>query len=250
MIAEHQDSKQVESTLLLVHGGWCSSWVWELLLPELQVATKVIDLPGHAADGRRMWSVTLNDYADAVIDVANSIDGRVILVGHSSGGFVISAAAGKNPSAFDELVYLAAMVPINGERLMQLALKNASPVMNSGIRPNPLRGFISLHQSVSHDALYHDCSEEIETRASSRSEAEPLRPGIAKLKLSNGFYSLPKSYILCTEDNAIPPESQRSMASRSDVPIKFELNTGHMPMYAAPKQLATILTAYAKGEVE
>lgn len=245
MTVEQQDV----ATLLLVHGGWCSSWVWENLSPELQVPAKVIDLPGHAGDGRTMWSVTLNDYADTVINAAKAIEGRVILVGHSAGGFVINAAAGKDPDAFDELVYLAGLVPIGGERIMQVAPKNTTSVMNSGVRPNPLRGIISLNQNVCHDALYHDCCEEIEKRASSRIEAEPLRPGLAKLKLSDKFYSLPKSYILCTEDNAIPPDAQRRMAKRSDVPVKHEIATGHMPMYSAPSELATILTGYAKGTI-
>lgn len=248
-MAEHQELQQAESTLLLVHGGWCSGSIWELLLPELQVPTKVIDLPGHNGDGRRMWSVTLGEYADTIIDAANSIDGRVILVGHSSGGFMINAAAGKDPSAFNELVYLAGLVPIDGERVMRFAPKNCTSLMNSGIRPNPIKGCMSLDQSVHHDALYHDCSEEIEARASNRAEPEPIRPGMAKLKLSSGFDSLPKSYILCTEDKAILPDRQRWMANRSDVPIKHELNTGHVPMLSAPKPLATILAAYAKGEV-
>jgi len=239
------------STLLLVHGGWAASWAWDRLLPELSrrgVAAKAIDLPGHGTNTRRMWSVSLNDYTGAVIEAARQIEGRVIAVGHSMGGFVVTAAAGRAPDAFDELVYLSGFIPIDGERLIQLAGKDEASLLGPGVKPNPLRGCISLDKSVCHDALFHDCSEEDEASATQQLGDNPLRPGITKVKLAEGFAALPKSYILCTEDRALTPEHQKWMANRSHVPIKHEIPTGHMPTLAAPSDLADILASYANSD--
>ena len=75
-------------TFLLVHGAWCGAWAWDCLIPtldELGISYKTIDLPGHGQNKRSMWSVSLADYANAVVDTANSINGPVIAVGHSMG---------------------------------------------------------------------------------------------------------------------------------------------------------------------
>ncbi len=240
------------STLLLVHGGWSAGWVWDRLLPELQelnAPARTIDLPGHGANHRNMWSVSLGDYANAVIDAVNEIDGPVVTVGHSMGGFVVSAAAGLSPETFDKLVYLAAFVPVNQERLIQLARKDEDSLLGPGVRPRVLSGRISLDESVCHDALFHDCAEEDERNATRQLGDNPLRPGITKIRLADGFGSIPKSYILCTEDRALTPQHQQWMANRSGVPIEHNIVSGHMPMFSAPSELARVLAGYVKSNV-
>ncbi|MEM7097970.1 MAG: alpha/beta hydrolase [Pseudomonadota bacterium] len=239
------------STLLLVHGGWCSSWVWDRLLPELnglEVPFKTVDLPGHGLVRKPIWSISMRSYAKCVSDAADAIDGRVIAVGHSAGGFAITAAAGYSPEAFDELVYLAGFVPEKGERLIQLSLGDKKSKLGPGVRPNPIKGRVSLHPRVWSEALFHDCAEEEEQEFAQRVESEPLRPGLSKLSLKEGFAEVPKHYILCTEDKAITPEYQRWMARRSNVQISHELQCGHMPMLAKPKELARTLAQYVRSE--
>lgn len=241
------------ATLLLVHGGWSASWAWDRLLPELDglgVRYKTISLPGHDSDGRSLWSVSLSDYTEYLADAAEKIDDRVVMVGHSSGGFVITAAAGQSPDSFDELVYLAALVPIEGERLAVLALGDKESKLGPGVRPNPLLGYLSLHQSVWHDALFHDCDDESERQFAELVVNEPMRPGLTKLKLKSGFDKIPKSYVLCTNDHAMTTNYQLWMAERSGVPLRHEMQCGHMPMSSNPKELARVLADYAHADGE
>ena len=239
------------ATLLLVHGGWAAGWAWDRLLPELDgagVSYKAVSLPGHDPDSRRLWSVSLADYAEHLAEAAREIDDRVVMVGHSSGGFVITAAAAHSPESFDELVYLAALVPVEGERLALLALGDKESKLGPGVRPNPFLGYLSLHPSVWHEALFHDCSDESEREFGERVVREPMRPGLTRLKLNSGFHNIPRSYILCTNDNAMTTNYQRWMAERSGVPIRHELQCGHMPMSSNPRELAKILAGYAHAE--
>ncbi len=239
------------ATLLLVHGGWAGSWAWDRLLPELDalgVSYKSITLPGHEPNSGALWSVSLADYSEHLAKAAREIEDRVILVGHSAGGFVVTAAAGHSPESFDELVYLAALVPVEGERLAMLALGDKESKLGPGVRPNPFLGYLSLHRSVWHDALFHDCDDESERQFAGLVVNEPLRPGLTKLKLKSGFNKIPKSYVLCTNDHAMTTNYQRWMAERSGVPIRHELQCGHMPMNSNPKELAKVLADYAHTE--
>lgn len=229
-------------TLLLIHGGWCASWVWDRLGPELHklnIAFETVDLPGHEShQSRLLWPVSLDDYTGSVIEAADAIEGPVIAVGHSMGGFVMTVAASRAPQAFDQLVYLSGFVPVDGERFMNLARGDKESLLGSGVRPNPLLGRLELHKSVWHDALFHDCDEEDERNYANRYVGQPLRPGLNKLRLSDGLVSIPKSFLLCSNDRAISAGYQRWMADRSGIPIKHELPSGHMPMFAIPTQLA------------
>lgn len=98
---------------LLVHGSWHGAWCWRDVLPllrEMGHDAKAIDLPGHGDDTTPPSKVTLAAYSDAVIAAMRP---DTILVGHSMGGYPITAAAEKATQRVAHLVYLAAYVPLS-----------------------------------------------------------------------------------------------------------------------------------------
>ncbi len=232
------------TTLLLVHGGWSASWVWERLTPELErrgIASRCVDLPGHGARHRHPWSVSLADYGDAIVAEARSIDGPVVAVGHSMGGFCISQAAGRDPDAFAALVYLAAFLPRDGERLIRLAGRDRESQLGSAIQLDPLRGRILLDAEKACPALFHDCEPSDREAGLAALEPNPMRPGLARIRLDDRFDRVPKHYVFCTRDRAITPGHQRWMAERYRIESSHELDSGHMPAYVAPSELAEVL---------
>ena len=81
-----------------------------------------IDLPGHGKDTTNPATISFADYVNKVTEVAKSIEGQVILVGHSMGGTVISQAAENLGTAkVYKLVYLDAFLPKNEESVSSLA---------------------------------------------------------------------------------------------------------------------------------
>lgn len=239
------------ATILLIHGGWSGSWVWDRLkleLESLNIASMAIDLPGHEPDRSGfLWNVSLDDYTDRLIQAAESIEGPVIAVAHSMGGLPMTAAASQAPQTFNQLVYLSAFAPVTGERFLNLAQGDKESVFASGVRPNPLLGAVNLKDSVRHDALFHDCSEADEQYCRSRLAGNPLRPALRKLKLTDNLASIPKRYILCSDDRALTPAYQRWMADRSGISVERELDSGHMPMFSMPGQLAQVLADYSSN---
>ena len=98
---------------LLVHGSCHGPWCWRDAVPALEArghTARTITLPGHA-DGRDPAGVTLAETAEAVA-AASTPD--TLIVGHSWGGFPISAAAEAHPERLSGLIYLCAYLPVSG----------------------------------------------------------------------------------------------------------------------------------------
>src|SRR5215831_3503077 len=95
---------------VLVHGAWPGAWCWREVTPRMAARgheAVAIDLPGHGEDHAPPEAVTLQDYADRIIEAVRAKEDNPILVGHSSGGF-IGPAAEMAPDPIRALVYIAA----------------------------------------------------------------------------------------------------------------------------------------------
>ena len=108
------------STFVLVHGAWHGAWCWERIIPLLEASGhRVIapDLPGMGLDRTSLAEVSLDGWARFVAKIVEAESDRVVLVGHSRGGVVISQAAEYVPDRIATLVYLTAFLVPNGKTL-------------------------------------------------------------------------------------------------------------------------------------
>ena len=98
---------------ILVHGGWHGGWCWQRLAPLLRRAGYRVltpDLPAHGADQTPLSARPWESYARTIADLAAAQTAPVILVGHSSGGMIISEVARQQAGQIAALVYLAAFL--------------------------------------------------------------------------------------------------------------------------------------------
>ena len=106
--------------IILIPGLWLDGSSWEKVVPVLEQAghrPHPLTLPGMEAQDVDRSGITLRDHVTAVIaaiDAVDPADGKVVLVGHSWGGAVISAAAAGNKNV-KSLVFVAAFAPEAGE---------------------------------------------------------------------------------------------------------------------------------------
>ena len=226
-------SKQ-PSTVVLVHGAWHGSWVWERVVPLLEargVSVRTVDLPSvGAAPG---VAADLAGDAAVVTALLDSIDGPKLLCGHSYGGMVISVAAAGRSDVL-RLVYLCAFMPDAAESLVQL----------TGSKPAPWiqlldGGFTLPDPAQAADVFYADCDEETAREAVAR-----IRPmagaGFGQPVAAPAWHGIPSTYVVCTEDRAIPPELQRDVfGPRADEVI--ELEASHSPFSSQPAAVADLL---------
>ena len=94
-------------TVVLVHGGWADSSGWNAEIAALQKKGYPVIAPANPLRG-------LTSDADYVRSVLQTIEGPIVLVGHSYGGAVISNAA-RGVDNVEALVYIAAFAPDTGE---------------------------------------------------------------------------------------------------------------------------------------
>ena len=113
------------AAFVLVHGGWDGGWAWRAVARELQSAGHEVFTPTVTGSGERVHlagpDVDLNTH---ILDVVNVLRyenlANVILVGISYGGMIITGVAEQVPERLNQLIYLDALVPQNGQSLSDL----------------------------------------------------------------------------------------------------------------------------------
>lgn len=233
------------TTFVLVHGSWHGAWCWHRIVARLEaLGHRVLapDLPGHGDDATPVAQLTLKAYAECVAAAVQAAPGPVVLVGHSFGGIVISQAAEIIPERISRLVYLTAFLPANGQSLSRLAAADPdNPVATSSIISAD-RQLVSLDLSRLRELLYADCPESDIALARQRLCAEAIMPFITPVKITAGrACSIPRTYIECLNDIAVPLWFQRQMQATVHCHPVYALPTGHSPFFAAPAELARLL---------
>lgn len=227
---------------LLIHGSCHGAWCWRDTIPALEALghrVRAIDLPGHGADPTPRDSVTLEDYARAVCE---ALDEPAIVLGHSMGGYPVTAAAERDPSNIRALVYLCAYRPVAGMSLGDMRRAGPSQPLRPAIR---VAGPVFSFDPAMAGLFYHDCLPETVAWALAQQTPQPILPQETPLVLTARSAGLPQFYIRCAADRAIPPDYQLAMAAGLPEEHISHLDASHSPFLSMPGELADRLDRIA-----
>src|SRR5690242_13720371 len=105
-------------TFVLVHGAWHGARCWAAVVNQLERLgdrAYAVDLPGHGMNRADRAKVTLDSYVSSVAEFISRHDLKsVVLAGHSLGGLTIPGVAAKIPSRIKGVVWVTAMVALDG----------------------------------------------------------------------------------------------------------------------------------------
>ncbi len=237
-------------TYVIVPGAWQAPYAWQFVKANLEKSGNhviVIELPGHGADQTLPQTLTMDVYRDKVISAINGISGKVILVGHSLGGVVISEVAEKIPARIEKLIYIAAYVPLAGQSLLDLASTDTTSVLGQSLRPSVDMLTLDVLRDKIIDSFIGDGSTEIQNLVLSNFRVEPAIPFGNKVTLTEANYgSVPKFYIKTLQDHAVTPKLQIRMIAASGLKSIYQLNTSHSPFLSKPDSVAILLTNISK----
>ncbi|HUF64741.1 MAG TPA: alpha/beta fold hydrolase [Gemmatimonadaceae bacterium] len=237
------------TTYVMVHSAWLGGWAWRSVATLLEKhGHKVIapDLPGHGQDKTPPANVTLDSYVKTVTDVLDSQETPAILVGHSLGGIIISQAAENRPDKVKSLVYLCAfLLPSGGSFLKATEGVKGSMVLDNLVMA-PDKTYVTIKEEVMHEAFAHDVPDEAFAQAKPMIVPEPTAPLGAGISITQDKWGrIPRYYVECLADKAIPPAVQKAMYTAIPAQKVFSMDTSHVPNLSAPQELAEHLLAVA-----
>ncbi len=279
-------------TFVLQHGSWNSSGVWERVAHLLAAAGHAVvarDLPGcglnalfpqsyfqrpldvaaFSAEPSPLAGLTLDDYANSVLgavqDGAAGAGEPVILVGHSTGGIAVTAAAERRPELIGDLVYVAGMMnDVGVTPLADIASAdngNAKTILSLSYGDSTATGALRLDFN-SGDAAYfaglQDFFANDTDLAAFRATANLFSPDDAvapyllpTAKTAQRWGSIRRSYVRTGLDHALQPALQDRWIAEADaltpgnLTTVYPLDSSHSPFISQPDRLAGILLEVA-----
>jgi pimeloyl-ACP methyl ester carboxylesterase len=222
-------------TIVLVHGAFADASSWSRVIP-------ILERDGYVVTAVQIPLSSLSDDVVATQRVLHAQTGRVVLVGHSWGGAVITAAADGNKNV-KSLVYVAAFAPEAGEVVTAPAANYPTPELNSVLKPDEA-GFVYIDRSRFHSAFARDLPE-AETRTMAATQKPINGKSFGETMPVAAWKTIPSWYIVSTEDRAINPDLERYYAKRIGA-TTTEIKASHVPFLSHPKEVARVIEAAAK----
>jgi pimeloyl-ACP methyl ester carboxylesterase len=226
---------------VLCHGGWVGGWQWREVAALLRAAGHEVYTPTFTGLGERIHladpEIDLDTYIQDILMVLKYEDLRnVILLGYSLSGPVITGVAEQAAERLGHLVYLDAYVLGDGESVADqlgeqivAGIQQTAQMTGDGWRlpHNPPDADRRTDQSIK---FIYNC-------------VPVNNPAASKI---------PRTFIFCTQSaqDIGPlhhPIALAAEKARVDNRWRYyELNTGHMPMWTTPQELANLLLEVGK----
>jgi len=195
------------TTFVLVHGAWHTGAEFEPVARAIRAAGHIAHCPTIA--GNRPGDSRGVGLEAAIASIAGYLADNdlsdVVLLGHSYGGMVITGVADRVPGRIRRLVYWNAFVPDDGEALNDLVPPHYVALFDaiSGASPDTS---VMLPFAIWREAFINDADLATAQAAYAVLNPHPYATFTDKIRLSRNpaAMELPKSYLYCTEDCALP----------------------------------------------
>jgi pimeloyl-ACP methyl ester carboxylesterase len=221
-------------TIVLVHGAFADASGWDAVTERLQDRGFTVLAPANPLRG-------LSGDAAYISSILDTIPGPVVLVAHSYGGMVITNAATGHPNV-KALVYVAAFAPDAGDTLQGLV------AMNPGSQLGPDTLVFRPHPGGVDGYVNPDFFRAIFAADVSRDKAGVMaasqRPGdlttLTDVSGEPAWATIPSWYLVASQDQLIPPATQRFMAQRAGA-TTVEVRSSHVAMISQPAATVSLI---------
>lgn len=220
--------------IVLVHGFWADASCYRAVIA------------GLVAEGYNVIAVqnSLTSLAEDVAATQRAIarlTGPVILVGHSWGGTVITAAG--NSDRVAALVYLAALAPDTDESMVDLMSRHGTPSPHF----QPQDGVVWITQAGVQEVLAGDLTaEEVALIHATQTPPSVALPE-TKLTGTPAWKQKPSWYVVATEDRAVPLALQQELSDRMGARVS-SVAASHLLLLSQPQVVIDAIKAASKLE--
>jgi pimeloyl-ACP methyl ester carboxylesterase len=271
--------------VLFLHGYWHGSWCWSEVLARVTGAgtrALAVDMAGHGLRARRPAAVTgrpfdaglvatepspvadvdLGQAGELLLAQLKQLSGGdpVVVVAHSIGGPVLTWAAQAAPGLVAHAVYLTAYMPASDvSPVAYLRMPEhegglagtclvADPAAVGAFRIDGASPDPAYRQRL-REAFYGDVAPAVADAAIALLTPDaPLPIALGSVTLTaDGWGSVPRTYVICSQDMIIRPALQRRFIADADAAFPDNptsvrtLDASHSPFLSMPGQVAGIV---------
>ncbi len=234
-LAPARPAAPAKPTIVLVHGAFADASGWDAVIRLLQ------------AKGYEVSAVQnpLSSYDADVETTKRLIDaqpGPTVVVAHSYGGAVMTAAAADNPNV-RALVYLAAFANDANEPLGALLEKYPSKAVEA-FRPDAA-GLLYIDRAKFHEIFAQDLPL-VQTNVMAVTQ-KPLASSTfgATTKVA-AWRTTPSWFVVAQNDNVIPPDLERFFAKRMGA-TTTEIKSSHVVFMSHPEEVTEVIESAARA---
>jgi pimeloyl-ACP methyl ester carboxylesterase len=229
------DPQDPKPTIVLEHGAFADASSWNAVVERLQDRGYTVIAPPNPLRG-------VDIDAAALASVLKTVDGPVVLVGHSYGGMVISEAA-REAASVKALVYIAAFIPDTGESAG--AILGRFPVPTFG--PDRLLSVgadVYIKREAFRDVFAADVPAT--TAAVMAATQRPIEGAAigATFTGAPAWKTIPSWALVAKSDHALSPAAERFMAERAHAHV-VEIDASHAVAVSHPDEVADLIVEAA-----
>jgi pimeloyl-ACP methyl ester carboxylesterase len=228
-------------TVVLVHGAWADASSWN---------GEVSALLKQGYDVRAVANPleNLTTDAESVANFLKSINGPIVLVGHSYGGSVITNAAADNPNV-KALVYVDAAAPDVGETNGSLSgsdsvlkQKPEAQLFDKVPYPGAPAGAVDLYlrKDIFLQNFGNDLPADVATRLWSTQRTASTSAFETPSKYA-AWKTIPSWYFISSGDQIITPTSEKAMAQRAHSKVTIFDGGSHLTLISHPDAVTAVI---------
>lgn len=222
--------------IVLVHGAWGDASHWGHVIPTLHAK-------GYNVRAVQNPLTSLSDDIERTSNMVKSLEGPVLLVGHSYGGMVITGA-GNLPNVVG-LVYIAAFAPDEGENPGGIFGMREPPPGAEIISPDE-QGFLWLDNEKFHENFCQDVSAD-EALVMALSQKPISERCFEDKSGAPAWKSKPNWYQISENDRMIPPETQQWFVERMNPEKVISLKSDHASLASHSKEVSELILEAASS---
>jgi pimeloyl-ACP methyl ester carboxylesterase len=242
---------QSRSVFVLVHPAWHGSWCWKKITPLLRAGGYEVFTPTLTGLGARSHlahsMVGLETHIQDVVNVLEYEDlSKVVLVGHSNGGTLITGVADRAPERLSRLIYLDAFAPEDGQATIDLLPPTRRREMEALVRAEGYGWLLPRLLPMPWDGILRDVwrvTDEADLRwMLARLCPTPFKTFTDPVRRRNpAAEKLPRTYIRCLQHQS-PVFDRHAETARRTAGWRYrELASFHHPAVTTPRELAKLL---------
>jgi pimeloyl-ACP methyl ester carboxylesterase len=240
--------KEMGHHFVLLHGAWHGGWCWEGVVTALEKAGHTAEaptMPGHHKEDNRS-GIQFNDYVGAIVRVLKDQTSPVVLVGHSSAGFLMQAAAPKASDKISRLIFHNAFILPDGKSQFDLVPPDVAEGMTAAAKASP-DNCVPVDEGFVRNMLM--AGQPMEKQDSLISQLVPQPIALFTTPVSTADFealSVPRSVLFCKDDASLPPGAYLGMARGLGDHFLVEVDGGHETLFTNPAAIAEGLLRAAK----